>query len=123
MRGKEALSENYIEAEGWSRQWFGMKCNELSNRLLMISGEIKRRQPSIEEKTQIDRWCLARRTVPCLIGIPTGHPQIADGQPFFTSELFFLDPKRSLARSFSRWYELGEQVEPSYWEQLYPRQI
>lgn len=121
MRDIKAPFGKHHEAEDWSQQWFGMKCNELSERLLLISGDIKQRQSANGEKTRIDRWCLARRTVPCLIGIPAGHPRIADGEPFFTSELYFIDPKRSLARSFSRWYELGEPVDPSYWEQRYPR--
>ena len=121
MRSSETLPGNQLSAEEWSQQWFGMKCSELSTRLFMISNEIKRRQPEVSEMTRVDRWCLARRTVPCLIGVPARHPRISDGEPLFTSELYFLDPKRSIARSFSRWYELGEQVDPSYWERRYPR--
>lgn len=72
--------------------------------------------------TKIDKWTIARRTVPCLIGLPSAHPKFSDGQPLLTSELYFLDPGLRIARSFSRWYELGEQVDPSYWEQRSPRQ-
>lgn len=46
---------------------------------------------------------LAQRSVPCLIGEMSGHPQIKDG-PGLTSELFYFDGKRKIARSLSRWY-------------------
>ncbi|PLU23234.1 hypothetical protein BMJ31_15270 [Sinorhizobium medicae] len=72
--------------------------------------------------TRIDHWTVARRAVPCLIGIPTSHPRISDGQPLYSSELYYLDPDERIARSFSRWYELGNQVDPSYWEQRFPVQ-
>lgn len=121
MRDIEPQFRSHLEAEDWSKEWFGMNCSEVSERLLIISRDVKQRQPGNAEKTRIDHWCFARRTVPCLIGVPAGHPRIADGEPFFTSELYFFDPAQSLARSFSRWYELGEPVDPSYWEQKYPR--
>jgi hypothetical protein len=38
----------------------------------------------------------------------------------FSSELYFLDVERRIARSFSRWYELGEQAHPGYWDGLVP---
>lgn len=123
MRSDKITANVHLDAERWSEQWFGLNCEKLSQRLLEIGGDIKRGEPKPVTRTRLDHWCLARRTVPCLIGIATGHPTIADGAPFFSSELYFMDANRSSARSFSRWYELGDQVEPSYWEQLYPRQI
>ncbi|KAA6489925.1 hypothetical protein DXT98_05975 [Agrobacterium sp. ICMP 7243] len=50
---------------------------------------------------------LAQRSVPCLIGQMKGHPQIKDG-PGITSELFYLDRKRKLARTLSRWYRFDQ---------------
>ncbi|MBY5545974.1 hypothetical protein HFO61_03805 [Rhizobium leguminosarum] len=46
---------------------------------------------------------LVQRSVPCLIGEMSGHPHIKDG-PGLTSELFYLDEKRKIARTLSRWY-------------------
>ncbi|NTI48972.1 hypothetical protein G6L94_11650 [Agrobacterium rhizogenes] len=50
---------------------------------------------------------LATRSVPCLIGEFSGHPSIKDG-PAITSELFYLDRKRKLARTLSRWYRFDQ---------------
>ncbi|MGO4441190.1 hypothetical protein [Rhizobium sp. RAF56] len=47
---------------------------------------------------------LAQRAVPCLIGKMSGHPHIKEGEPAITSELFYLDYKRKLGRTLSRWY-------------------
>ncbi|QKK18886.1 hypothetical protein [Rhizobium indicum] len=60
-------------------------------------------------------WTLGKRVVPCLIGRPLGHPLISDGRPAFSSELFYFDPNRGIARTLSRWYRLGTRVEPGYW--------
>ncbi|NKL02984.1 hypothetical protein GFM02_33330 [Rhizobium leguminosarum bv. viciae] len=50
---------------------------------------------------------LAQRSVPCLMGEMSGHPQLKDG-PGITSELFYLDGKRKLARTLSRWYHFPQ---------------
>nr|WP_325265540.1 DUF6634 family protein [uncultured Rhizobium sp.] len=91
---------------------------QLVQRLRQLADELEdSSSPTRRPVTRIDRWALANRTVPCLIGIPTAHPKIGDGEPLFSSELYYLDPEACIARSFSRWYRLGEQVDPSYWEQ------
>ncbi|MBY5516167.1 hypothetical protein [Rhizobium leguminosarum] len=59
-------------------------------------------------ETVIIRNCmLAQRSVPCLLGEMSGHPQIKDG-PGITSELFYFDRKRKLARTLSRWYHFPQ---------------
>lgn len=60
---------------------------------------------------RLDRWAMGKRTVPCLVGTPTGHPRIDDGKPCFSSELFYLDAQVGIARTFSRWYRLGTPVD------------
>ncbi|PDT30794.1 hypothetical protein CO660_05495 [Rhizobium sp. L9] len=50
---------------------------------------------------------LAQRSVPCLMGEFSGHPSIKNG-PGITSELFYLDRKRKVARTLSRWYRFDE---------------
>lgn len=52
-------------------------------------------------------WALMERSVPCLVGRPIGHPAIVDGRATCTSQLFFLDEQRGVARTLSRWYRLA----------------
>lgn len=106
-----------------SQAWFNMSRAQLSERLIELARDVGiLKLPDHGPVTKIEKWSVARRVVPCLIGVPESHPEIGNGEPMFTSELFFLDTERSLARSFSRWYELGEQVDPGYWKLRYPRQ-
>ncbi|KAB1126136.1 hypothetical protein F4V90_03200 [Neorhizobium galegae] len=103
--------------------WFGMTRLQLVNRLRLLACELEETSiPANHPLTRIDQWTIAQRAVPCLIGVPTSHPTISDGEPLFSSELYFLDPERCIARTFSRWYELGEQAEAAYWNHRYPRQ-
>ncbi|WP_312862228.1 DUF6634 family protein [Rhizobium sp. P32RR-XVIII] len=55
--------------------------------------------------------------MPCLIGRPIGHPKVPDGKMACTSELFYLDRERGIARTMSRWYRLGTCVDPGYWDE------
>lgn len=57
-------------------------------------------------RVSIDSWTLVRRAVPSLLGRVEGHPEIRDGAPSCTSEVFYLDVERGLARTLSRWYRL-----------------
>ncbi|TBC65044.1 MULTISPECIES: DUF6634 family protein [Rhizobium] len=41
-----------------------------------------------------------------LSGIVSGHPRLADGREVITSQLFYLDEDRGLARTMNRWYRL-----------------
>ncbi|QGJ72884.1 hypothetical protein C3L21_01915 [Sinorhizobium meliloti] len=52
-------------------------------------------------------WALMERSVPCLVGRPIGHPAIVDGRATCTSQLFFIDEQRGVARTLSRWYRLA----------------
>lgn len=104
-----------------SRLWFGMTRLELVDHLRALANDIETYEIQSAEQavTKIDRWAIARRTVPCLVGRPTGHPRLDDGSPIFTSELYFLDRERNVARTFSRWYRLGGEAAPSYCENNY----
>ncbi|MBP2463608.1 MULTISPECIES: hypothetical protein [unclassified Rhizobium] len=104
--------------------WFGMTRVQLIEGLRKLADDLE--QSAISKTippVRIDQWTVARRVVPCLIGLPTSHPTIADGQPLFSSELYYLDPGRNIARTFSRWYDLGNQAAPNYWEHRYPRSL
>jgi len=63
--------------------------------------------PIPKEAVSIRNCIIASRSVPCLMGEFSGHPSIQDG-PGITSELFYLDRKRKLARTLSRWYRFDE---------------
>lgn len=103
--------------------WFGMSRQALVSRLRALADDLEnlneydtgKAQPSV----MINEWALAKRAVPCLIGIPKGHPRIEDGHPLFSSSLFYLDEDRGIARSFSRWYRLGTRVDPEFWNKKY----
>jgi len=66
--------------------------------------------PSPEELAfapRIDRWRPCVRAEPALTGFISGHP-IVHGMSV-TSGIFILDPERGFARTFSRYYQLGDQ--------------
>ncbi|WP_060563790.1 DUF6634 family protein [Sinorhizobium fredii] len=63
----------------------------------------------------INSWAIVQRPVPCLIGRTLGHPSIGDGRAALSSQLFYLDSEREIARTMSRWYRLGTRVDPDYW--------
>lgn len=100
-----------------------MTKRELALRLHGIGDDITAGPPDNDTvPVIIENWALARRTVPCLVGVPVGHPTLADGKPIFSSELFYLDEQAAVARSFSRWYRLGARVEPDFWNRRGLRQ-
>ncbi|MCV3243094.1 DUF6634 family protein [Mesorhizobium sp. ZC-5] len=60
----------------------------------------------------LDRWVLAKRGVPCLAGLSTGHSTlVGENRLISTSELWLLSKDRSWARTLSRWYRLGRLAE------------
>jgi len=44
-----------------------------------------------------------------LKGIVTGHPRLQDGKEITTSQLFYLDPDRGIARTMNNWYRLSNR--------------
>ncbi|WP_274629028.1 DUF6634 family protein [Arvimicrobium flavum] len=62
----------------------------------------------------LDRWVLAMRTVPCLAGLSTGHPElVGENRLIGTSALWLLSKDHAWARTLSRWYRLGRPAERS----------
>lgn len=56
----------------------------------------------------LDRWRLAQRPVPCLVGRSTGHPHLpGEGREIVTSDLWLISADGQWARTLSRWYRLG----------------
>ncbi|WP_440657825.1 DUF6634 family protein [Ensifer adhaerens] len=40
-------------------------------------------------------------------GVVRGHPHLPDGHEIVSSQLFYLDAERGVARTLNRWYRLG----------------
>jgi hypothetical protein len=59
----------------------------------------------------LDCWRRALRPTDALIGFVTGHPNLRDGRPTLTSDLFAIG--EGFARTFNRWYRLGDELPPA----------
>ncbi|MBY3097517.1 MULTISPECIES: hypothetical protein [Rhizobium] len=93
-------------------RWLGTPPHILLPRLKTLLTDLEKLavgvgEPDLKEVVSIQNCILASRSVPCLIGEMIGHPTVKDG-PGITSELFFFDRRRKLARSLSRWYRFDD---------------
>jgi hypothetical protein len=62
----------------------------------------------------LDRWFLANRAAPCLIGLSTGHPRLVGvNRSIATSDVWLMSDDKAWARTLSRWYRLGRPAERS----------
>lgn len=98
--------------------WNAVSRSMLIDRLRRLANDLEDIDQCLEStvpRAAINSWTVGRRFVPCLIGRPLGHPTISDGKPACSSELFYFDPERGIARTMSRWYRLGTRVAPGYW--------
>lgn len=59
----------------------------------------------------VNDWFLQYKGTPCIVGKVSGHP-IVKGDYIATTEVFFLSETLGLARTSSRWYRLGRQIDP-----------
>ena len=55
-------------------------------------------------------WRGTTRSSPALTGLVFGHPRLADNRPALTTELFAIDIDAGWARSWSRFYRLGQPL-------------
>lgn len=61
----------------------------------------------------INNWDFDRRDATCLVGTFIDHPRLRRIVPNgITSELWYIDPERQYARTFSRFYRLGNGIAP-----------
>ena len=58
----------------------------------------------------LDCWRPASRFAPALLGLVDGHPIIGANRTTLTSELFAIDTDAGWARTWSRWYRLGDPL-------------
>lgn len=95
--------------------WFGMSMEELVQNLRILADDLEaitEGGPELMPPVKIEEWFLGTRSVPCLVGRAIGHPITSERSVTLTSELFYLDEERRVARTLSRWYQLGEPVTP-----------
>ena len=55
----------------------------------------------------LTEYVLAKKELPCLAGLVTGHPRLGDGHLVATSDLWLYAPTMGWARTLSRTYRLG----------------
>ena len=60
----------------------------------------------------LDDWRYSTRPVVCLEGMSTGHPKRPGARrPIRTSELWLISEEFGWARTYSRWYALGNRYD------------
>ena len=93
-------------------KWLGTPPDVILPRLRSLLADLEQLTlpgdyPTPDDAVTIRNCVLVSRAVPCLMGEMSGHPTIANG-PGVTSELFYLDRKRRIGRTLSRWYRFDE---------------
>lgn len=67
-----------------------------------------------EKSPFLDRWILGVTPAPCLVGFSTGHPEhVGMALHLTTTPVRLLSDDLSWARTHSRWYRLGQRLDPS----------
>jgi hypothetical protein len=94
-------------------KWLGTPAHVIIPRLQSLLRDLEMIADSkaieaLDDAVVIRNCMLVQRSVPCLIGEMSGHPHIKEGTPGVTSELFYLDQKRRIGRTLSRWYRFDQ---------------
>jgi hypothetical protein len=102
-------------SEALVQRWFGESTLDLVRQLRRLADDIEAASSLVDyepnEAPIIDDWFIGQRAVACVLGRFTNHPKISDGKPGATSELFWVDEDRGVARTLSRWYRLGNRMD------------
>ncbi|CAO4171753.1 DUF6634 family protein [Methylorubrum populi] len=61
----------------------------------------------LRDAPTLSRWRIVITPVPHLLGVVSGHPEIAEGHVCRTSAVFVFDSEKGYARTYSRFYRLG----------------
>ena len=75
-------------------------------------------RPSVADLSDaplLNCWSPTTRLAPALFGLAAGHPRIGNNRATLTSEVFAIDADRRWARSWSRWYALGNALPANAW--------
>jgi hypothetical protein len=60
----------------------------------------------------LDQWSFSFLPAPCLMGAVYQHPTLGTRPHIHTSELVVIDPSKRWARTWSKFYRLGDQLQP-----------
>jgi len=85
---------------------------ELENLTDDLRGLNQDKPPSEQELRScplLDQWSFGFLPAPCLVGKVYQHPALGTLTNIHTSELILIDPERRWARTWSRFYRLGNQ--------------
>jgi hypothetical protein len=66
-------------------------------------------EQQLEACPLLDQWSLGLLPVPCLTGAVYQHPTLGNRRSIYTSELVLVDPNGQWARTWSRFYRLGDR--------------
>jgi hypothetical protein len=66
-------------------------------------------EQQLEACPLLDQWSLGLLPVPCLTGAVYQHPTLGNRRSIYTSELVLVDPNGKWARTWSRFYRLGDR--------------
>lgn len=80
--------------------------------LKAISAGMAPTEANLGEAPTLIRWAHSVMPMPCLVGYVEDHPQLGDGRLISTSLLWCIDYERRWARTHSRWYALGQSIDP-----------
>lgn len=100
--------DNLLKGSGYSASGLVETINKLRTLADDLEAVCNGSVPSSPE-VSVSNWLIARRAVPCLVGNVRGHPTVR-GKAVATTEIFFMNEHSGLARTFSRWYRLGNAV-------------
>ncbi len=91
--------------------WLGQNPHDMVRSLRVLADDLERlangAQPDRHtEPVRIRDYLLSKRTVPCLVGRVSGHPTIPDDGAGMTTELYYVNEKKRVVRTFNRFYQL-----------------
>lgn len=99
-----------------SARYFDLDLQTATHKLDLLSRDLARIRSGVEPSTEalaemplLDQWDIRFIQCPILIGQVSGHPKISDG-PVMTTDLWLIQDGLQWARTYSRFYKLGEFV-------------
>lgn len=92
---------------------FSINADDLERLLIdlrLIADNAGRSSLDLRSAPLLDQWTIGFLPAPCLTGLVTGHPNLADNARVTTSQLVMFEPSKNWARTLSRFYRLGAPV-------------
>ena len=101
-----------LHGSGYTRD----EVNETIGRLRSLANDLESICNGVMPATPevfVSDWFLQLKAIPCIVGKVSGHPKVK-GEYIATTEVFFLSQPLGLARTSSRWYRLGRQLDTGH---------